>query len=242
MNSRHLQFYLTTVTPCSYFANRKSRNLVPDPDISLNMPIYNQLIQHGFRRSGAHCYRPHCKDCKSCLACRIPVKEFISNRSQKRCLKANQNLEQTVICADFSKEYFELYRRYLNSRHTDGSMADPAEEDFKQFLYRNWSDTQFLEHRLNGRLVAVAVTDIVNDGISAVYSFFDPEMAKQSLGTYCILKQIEYARELGMDYVYLGYWIKNYPKMHYKNNFKPLQLYLDEQWQIQHIDAKKTDY
>lgn len=235
MNTRHLQLYITTESPCSYFDDRMSSNLVPDPKLRLNMPIYNQLIQHGFRRSGTYCYRPHCSNCQSCVACRIPVQQFSSNRSQKRCLKANLDLKQTAVSASFSEEYFELYRRYLNSRHTDGSMADPDEEDFKHFLFSKWSDTQFLEQRLDGRLVAVAVTDIVSDGISAVYSFFDPEMGKHSLGTYCVLKQVDYARELGLDYVYLGYWINDHPKMHYKNNFKPLQLYLDEQWQLQEI-------
>ena len=237
MNSRHLQFYLTTETPCSYFANRMSSNLVPDPEISLNMPIYNQLIQHGFRRSGRHSYRPHCKSCQACIACRIPVKDFITSRSQQRCLNRNNDLNLSIVSAGFSEEYFELYRRYLNSRHRDGSMADPAKEDFEQFLYCNWSDTQFLELRLNRQLVAIAVSDIVSDGLSAVYSFFDPELEKRSLGTCCILKQIDYAKELKLEYVYLGYWIKNHNKMHYKNNFKPLQLYLDEQWQIQDIDA-----
>ncbi len=232
MNTRHLQLYITTESPCSYFDDKMSRNLVPDPQLRLNMPIYNQLIQHGFRRSGAHCYRPHCKGCQSCLACRIPVDAFNSNRSQKRCLKLNQHLKLTAVNAKFSEEYFALYQRYLNSRHTDGSMANPEKEDFKQFLYCKWSDTQFLEFRIDGRLVAVAVTDIVSDGLSAVYSFFEPEMMKNSLGTYCILKQIDYARELELNYVYLGYWIKNHQKMHYKNNFKPLQLYRDEQWQL----------
>lgn len=232
MNSRHLQFYLTTETPCSYFDDRPSCNLVPDPNLRLNMPIYNQLIQHGFRRSGSYCYRPHCNHCQACIACRIPVSEFMPGRSQKRCLKANANLKMFVINAGFSEEYFDLYRRYLDSRHTDGSMADPAEDDFKQFLYSKWSDTQFIEHRLDGRLVAVAVTDIVSDGVSAVYSFFDPEMSRNSLGTYCILKQIDYTKQLGMDNVYLGYWIENHPKMHYKINFRPLQIYRDEQWQM----------
>jgi len=231
MNTRHLQLYITTESPCSYFDDRMSCNLVPDPQLRLNMPIYNQLIQHGFRRSGGYCYRPHCKDCQACLACRIPVKDFKASRSQKRCLKANQDLKMTAVSADFSEEYFDLYRRYLDSRHTDGSMANPEEDDFKQFLYCKWSDTQFLEFRLDGKLVAVAVTDIVSDGVSAVYSFFEPEMAKNSLGTYCVLQQVEYAKELGLDYVYLGYWIKGHPKMHYKNNFRPLQIFRDEQWQ-----------
>ncbi len=240
MNSRNLQLYITTESPCSYFDSRESRSLVPDPKLRLNMPIYNQLIQHGFRRSGSHCYRPHCNTCQACVACRIPVNDFVSSRSQKRCLKANKNLKFITVTADFSEEYFSLYQRYLNSRHGDGSMADPAQDDFQQFLYSQWSNTQFLEFRLDGKLVAVAVTDIVSDGISAVYSFFEPEMEKQSLGTYCVLQQIDYAKALGLNYVYLGYWIKNHPKMHYKNNFKPLQLYRNEQWQLMPDNKPKS--
>ncbi len=231
MTSRHLQLYTTTDSPCSYYDDRTSCNLVPDPELRLTMPIYNQLIQHGFRRSGSYCYRPHCKQCQACVACRIPVHTFKPNRSQKRCLKRNNALKLTAVSAGFNQEYFSLYRRYLNSRHTDGSMSNPTEDDFKQFLYCKWSHTQFLEYRLDGHLVALAVTDVVSDGVSAVYSFFDPEMAKDGLGTYCVLKQIEYAKGLGLEYVYLGYWIKNHAKMHYKSNFKPLQFYRDERWQ-----------
>lgn len=235
MNSRHLQLFITAESPCSYFDNQMSSNLVPDPELRLNMPIYNQLIQHGFRRSGKHCYRPHCINCKpgcqSCIACRLAVDEFTGSRSQRRCFKGNNDLKMTAVSAGFSDEYFSLYKRYLDSRHTDGTMANPYEEDFKQFLYCDWSDTQFLELRLNGKLVAVAVTDIVGDGLSAVYSFFEPEMQNRGLGTYCILKQIDYTKQLELDFVYLGYWIENHDKMHYKSNFKPLQLYVDEQWQ-----------
>lgn len=143
----------------------------------------------------------------------------------------NHELKLSAVPAGFSDEYFDLYRRYLNSRHTDGSMADPAKEDFRQFLFTRWSDTQFIEYRLDDKLVAVAVTDIVSDGLSAVYSFFHPEMKKHGLGTYCVLKQVDYAKQLGLEYVYLGYWIENHPKMHYKVNFRPLQIYRDEQWQ-----------
>jgi len=233
MNTRHLQLYITAESPCSYFNDRMSSNLVPDPKLRLNMPIYNQLILHGFRRSGTHCYRPHCDGCQSCIACRLAVNEFTISRSQRRCLKNNQDLTLTAVKADFTDEYFELYRRYLNSRHTDGLMANPDEEDFQQFLYCKWSDTWFLEFRQKGQLVAVAVSDLVSDGISAVYSFFEPEMESRSLGTYCILRQIDYAKDLGLDFIYLGYWIDNHAKMHYKSNFKPLQLYIDEQWQTQ---------
>jgi arginine-tRNA-protein transferase len=236
MNTRNLQLYITTESPCSYFDDRMSSNLVPDPEVSLNMPIYNQLIEHGFRRSGKHSYRPHCRatgnspSCSRCTACRIPVETFVASRSQQRCFNKNRDIELSVVTAGFSAEHFELYREYLNSRHTDGSMANPTEEDFQQFLYCNWSDTRFLELRLDGNLVAVAVTDFVSDGLSAVYSYFDPQLDKRSLGTYCILKQIEYAKQKELEFVYLGYWIKNHPKMQYKANFKPLQFYLDEQW------------
>jgi len=226
--------YITTESPCSYFDDRQSRNLVPDPDISLNMPIYNQLIQHGFRRSGAFCYRPHCDGCHDCLASRIPVNQFKPSRSQKRCLKANQDLRVIAVTAEYDEEYFELYRRYLNSRHIDGSMANPEQHEFSQFLFSNWSDTQFLEFRQHEagqhKLVAVAVTDMMSTGVSAVYSFFDPDMPNRSLGTYCILKQIEYAHDLGLDYVYLGYWIEDHPKMHYKRNFRPMEVYRNGDW------------
>ena len=144
MNTRNLQLYITAESPCNYFEDRMSSNLVPDPEVSLNMPIYNQLIQHGFRRSGKHCYRPHCQNCKPgcqrCIACRIPVNTFIASRSQQRCLNKNNDLTLSVTKAGFNAEYFELYRQYLNSRHTGGSMTDPDEDDFRQFLYCNWSD------------------------------------------------------------------------------------------------------
>ena len=231
MNSRHMQLYITTESPCGYYTDRMSANLVPDPSLTLNMPIYNQLIQHGFRRSGGHCYRPHCAGCQACIACRVAVKDFVRSRSQQRCWNKNQDLQVTVAAAAFSEEYFALYRDYLNSRHVDGSMSDPVKEDFTKFLYCNWSDTRFLEFRLNEQLVAVAVTDIISDGLSAVYSFFDPALNKRSLGTYCVLKQIAYAKELGLDYIYLGYWLDQHEKMHYKSSFRPLQLYLDEKWQ-----------
>jgi arginyl-tRNA--protein-N-Asp/Glu arginylyltransferase len=208
-----------------------SRNLVPDPEIALNLNIYSQLIRYGFRRSGSHCYRPHCRHCQQCIPCRVPVRDFQPSRSQKRCLKQNTGLVMSMTAAKYTDEYFDLYRRYLNTRHDDSSMANPAPDDFEQFLYSGWSDTQFIEFRLDEALVAVAVTDFVSDGASAVYSFFEPGMQSHGLGTYCILKQIEFGRRLSLDYLYLGYWIKDHPKMDYKARFQPLQIYRDERWQ-----------
>lgn len=231
MNSRQLQLFITTESPCSYFEDRQSRSLVPDPEIPLSMPLYNQLIKHGFRRSGSHSYRPHCINCQACIACRILVNNFLGSRSQKRCIKKNEDLKFSVTEAKFTEEYFKLYSNYLDTRHTDGSMANPTREDFEHFLYTDWCDTQFIELRLDKQLVAIAVTDVINDGLSAVYSFFDPALKQRSLGTYCILTQIEYAKKSNLPYVYLGYWIENHEKMHYKNKFNPLQLYLDDKWQ-----------
>ncbi len=241
MSSRHLQLYITVESPCGYYDDRVCRNLVPDPDIPLNAPIYNQLIKHGFRRSGGHSYRPHCNDCQACIACRIPAQQSITSRSQKRCLRVNKDVSMTVTKASCNDETFQLYQRYLNSRHVGGSMENPSKEDFQQFLYNNWCDTKFLEFRLDQKLIAVAVTDMVGNGISAVYSFFDPELKQRSLGTYCILQQIEYAKKLQIDFVYLGYWLKDHDKMHYKKNFKPLELYLNDRWQVNNVPATKPD-
>lgn len=240
MSSRHIQLYITVESPCGYYDDRVSRNLVPDPDIPITASIYNQLIQHGFRRSGGHSYRPHCGDCQACIACRIPVQHFITSRSQKRCLKANKDVSMIITQAGYSDETFDLYQRYINSRHFGGSMENPCKEDFQQFLYNDWCDTKFLEFRLDNKLIAVAVTDMVGNGVSAVYSFFDPELKQRSLGTYCILQQIEFARHCHIDYVYLGYWIEDHPKMHYKNKFKPLELYLDDRWQQYNPTTHKT--
>jgi arginine-tRNA-protein transferase len=231
MTSRQLQFYITVESPCSYYDDRVSRNLVPDPDLAMNMPVYSQLIQHGFRRSGSYCYRPYCKHCQSCVASRIPVKAFRPNRSQRRCNNRNNDLSMSTSRARFTEEHFALYAKYLDSRHEDSSMASPREDDFRDFLFCDWSDTRYIELRQGDHLVAVAVTDFVRDGLSAVYSFFDPGMQERGLGTYCILQQIAMAKQLRLPYVYLGYWLQDHPKMHYKINYRPLELYLHDCWQ-----------
>lgn len=231
MTSRQLQLYITVESPCSYYDDRVSRNLVPDPDLPMNMPIYNQLIQHGFRRSGSYSYRPYCRHCQSCVASRIPVEAFRPNRSQRRCSNRNSDLTMSTSRARFTEEHFALYARYLDSRHEDSSMAGPSEDDFRDFLFCDWSDTRFIELRQDSRLVAVAVTDFVRDGLSAVYSYYDPDMPERSLGSYCILQQVAMARQLRLPYVYLGYWLEHHPRMHYKINFRPLELYIDDCWQ-----------
>ena len=222
MSSQNLNLYLTTEHECGYLPDHKATNLVPDPCVQMSMPLYSQLIELGYRRSGSYTYRPHCNNCRECIPCRIPVARFRPNRSQKRCLQANRDCSIEMINAGFSDEHFSLYRRYINARHADGNMANPQPEDFSHFLYSDWSDTFFLEFREENRLLAVAVCDRLNSGLSAVYSYFEPDQPNRSLGTYCVLKMIEQARRMRLDHLYLGYLIHESQKMQYKQHFRPL--------------------
>jgi arginyl-tRNA--protein-N-Asp/Glu arginylyltransferase len=231
MSSQNLSLYLTTEHECGYLPGYTAMNLVPDPCVPMSMDLYGQLIELGYRRSGAHAYRPHCRSCRQCLPCRVDISRFRPNRSQRRCLQTNRDCTSHRLRATYIDEHFQLYRRYINARHAGGNMANPLPQDFENFLYSDWSDTSFLEIREDGRLLAVAVYDQTRSGLSAVYSYFNPDMNQRSLGTYCLLKTIELTGQLGLDYVYLGYLIDDCGKMRYKQNFRPLQVYRDNQWQ-----------
>lgn len=230
-----IQFYQDMPHDCSYLDDRQACNIYPDPNLAMTDDLYSQLIQHGFRRSGNLAYRPHCPDCQACVPVRIKVKEFKPSRSQRRCLQRNQELSISYHSATFNPEHYELYCRYLASRHLNGGMDNPTEESYLNFLTSDWGQTRFIEIRHDSQLVAVAVTDYVHDGISALYTFFDPNMAQNSLGTYGILQQIHIAQSLGLSWLYLGYWIKDCQKMQYKQNFSAIEAYIDQQWQALEI-------
>ncbi len=232
----NLALYITGAHDCGYYDDRQSVNLIPDPQIPMNPHLYSLLVAKGFRRSGNFVYRPHCETCQACTACRIDTRLFKMNRNQRRCLKRNKDTQVRLVSATYKDEYFELYQRYINSRHADSSMADPSAEEFKQFLLCNWNDAIFIETRLQGKLLCVAVVDCLQDGYSAVYSFFEPNEKSRSLGTLAILQQIWLAQLYQLPYVYLGYWIAQHPKMDYKKNFHGLQLFRHEQWQPFGID------
>ena len=234
MSSEHIQLYLTAEHECSYLPDRMASNIVPDPNLAMDMSIYSYLIQLGYRRSGDFIYQPRCQGCEECRPCRIPVAQFSPRKNQQRCLKKNQDLTLNMVKAGYSDEYFELYRDYLNARHTNGEMSNPTADDFKQFLYCDWSNTYFLEVRKNERLLAVAVTDVTPSGLSAVYTYFDPTESKRSLGTFCILQQIQQIKEMQLEYLYMGYWIKDCQKMKYKTQFQPMQVFIDNVWQPCH--------
>jgi arginine-tRNA-protein transferase len=230
MSSQNIHLYLTSEHDCGYLPDRMATNLVPDPTRQMDMALYSQLIQLGYRRSGDFTYRPHCNDCAACLPCRVPVAKFTPNRSQRRCLKDNLDLTTNIVRAEYSDEHFELYRTYINSRHSDGSMVDPEPQDFSNFLFSPWSDTHFLEVRKDNRLVAVAAFDRTDSALSAVYCYFDPEESTRSLGTYCILQQIEQTKTMGLDHLYMGYWIKDCQKMNYKVRFQPMEIFANNTW------------
>ena len=226
-----LNFFASAPEPCSYLDDRKAISAFANPHIDMDMPTYNTLIQHGFRRSGGYVYRPHCPNCTECISVRVLVKQHQQSRNEKRIMRRNIEIEVGTSKGKFRQEHFDLYKRYMTSRHSDGSMANPSKADYHRFLICDWTDTTFIEFRLNKVLVAVAVSDITDSGLSAVYTFFDPDHNDRSLGHFAILTQIEQAKARDLEYLYLGYWIKDCKKMRYKNRYKPLEGFINDQWQ-----------
>jgi leucyl-tRNA---protein transferase len=227
---RDLKVYTTYPHSCSYLEDKEATTLFVDPRTQVDSKLYSQLSLMGFRRSGSHIYRPHCSQCNACVPTRIVVDQFQPRRSQKRAWKHNQDLEVRAVESIATDEYFDLYRSYIESRHQDGDMYPPLRDQYESFLSDEWGVTQYHRIELKGQLLGIAVVDRLADGLSAIYTFFDPEQQHRSLGIYAILWQIEQARELGLPYVYLGYWIKQCQKMAYKIQFRPLELYVNGRW------------
>jgi arginine-tRNA-protein transferase len=230
LRSERVRLFQTLPHACGYFPARTAQNLVLDP-AAPNLPkLYALSLARGFRRAGGHVYHPHCPRCHACEPCRIDVAAFKPNRSQRRCLSLNGDLELAECEAGLTDERHDLYARYLRARHPGGGMDDASDEDFSHFLASPWSPTVFLEFRLEGRLVAVAVTDVCDTGLSAVYTFFEPDLPKRGLGTYAILRQIQLTRERAFPHLYLGYWIEGHPKMGYKARFHGMQVLGPDGW------------
>lgn len=226
-----LRFYSSLPHPCSYLEGREAVTLFVDPEAPMNMEIYQVLSQVGFRRSGEHIYRPHCGTCHACVPVRIPVARFQANRSQRRCQATNQDLQLNIRPAEFNEKHFQLYREYMQGRHPGGSMDNDDPSAYQRVMSANWSDTLLYEYHRGTELLAVAVVDQCRDSLSAVYTFFKPGESKRSLGVYAILTEIEQARQSGRDWVYLGYWNHESPKMAYKNQYRPLEYFDGLSWQ-----------
>jgi len=226
----HLKFYATQVHTCSYLPDQQATTLFLDPSQPMNVKVYAELSELGFRRSGDHLYRPHCQRCSACVPARIPTATFRPNRQQKRIFTRNAALQVRAIQPIFSEEYYALYVRYIEQRHADGDMYPPNREQFASFLVRDQPFSRFYEFRMEERLLAVAVTDVLPNGLSAVYTFYEPTEERRSLGRYAILWQIGEAARLGLQDVYLGYWIKNCRKMNYKTQYRPIELFVNQRW------------
>lgn len=226
----HLKFYATQPHACSYLPDEQATTLFLDPQKPIDTVTYSRLSELGFRRSGDHLYRPHCRTCTACIAARLPVDSFLPSSAQKRILKRNRDLVVAGTIPQTTEEIYSLYARYIEARHADGDMYPPSREQFTSFLVRKWPFSIFYEFRLNGKLLAVAVTDQMINGLSAVYTFYDPDEQRRSLGRYAILWQIEEARRCNLQAVYLGYWIKNCKKMNYKTEYRPIEMLVNQRW------------
>ncbi len=227
---KRLAFFVTPEHGCSYLPGQRATTLFADPNHPKTTSLYSVLAEHGFRRSGPHLYRPHCERCQACIPVRVDVQRFEPRRSQRRTLSKNRDL--AVVCrpAEFCEEHFQLYRRYLNQRHPGGGMDNPTREQFSEFLISPWTQTHFYEFRVQDQLLAVAVTDLLADGLSAVYTFFDPTIPKRGLGAYSVLWQIGEARTRGLQWLYLGYLIEQTGKMRYKVSYQPQQRLIKGRW------------
>jgi len=225
-----LGFFTSPPHECGYLPQREAVTLFADPRATLSMDSYSWLSAHGFRRSGGHVYRPHCQRCNACIAVRVAVADFKPGRAQRRTLARNADLLIQRRAARFEPEHFRLYDRYLAARHPDSQMEAQSPAAYMNFLSAPWCDTSFYEFRRDAELLALAVVDRLQDGLSAVYTFFAPGHTARSLGRFAVLKQIEWARAAGLPWLYLGYWIRDCRKMRYKQEYAPLEYYRNGVW------------
>lgn len=222
--TRRQAFYVLMETPCPYLTGRNERKLMTEIEGGQASENYSMLSRAGFRRSHNYAYRPACSGCAACVAVRVPVRDFTPGRSLRRVARQNQGLTAEDLPAHATREQYAVFNRYIRSRHGDGEMADMTFSEYRAMVEDSRLDTRVTEFRdSDGELVAACLTDVLEDGFSAVYSFFEPSLARRSLGNYMVLWLIQEARRSALPFVYLGYWISQSPKMAYKARFQPLE-------------------
>lgn len=226
-----IQLYLTAPYPCSYLDGLQARSQVATPGFLVTTPAYSELVRHGFRRSGTFTYRPHCDACRQCIPMRVIVDDFRPSRSQQRSWKKHRGLSVNLLPLQDRPEYFDLYRRYQHARHHDDGTEDDNPEQYRNFLLQSHVDSLLVEFRDGQALRMVSIVDVLDDGLSAVYTFYDPDLPQASFGTFNVLWQIELCLKLKLPYLYLGYWIAAARKMAYKTRFSPAEGLVGRTWQ-----------
>lgn len=228
---KDIQYYITPPHQCSYIDGRAARMVFLDPVKRIDTTTLSDLSRQGFRRSGDFVYRPECNHCRQCLSARVNVAHFKLSSSQKKALKSNRDLRIVTRSTHHATQvHYQLYERYIKLRHADGDMYPPSHDQFEKFLVDSCTNSFFLEMWLADQLMGVATCDELDDGISAVYTFFEPTETHRSLGTFAILQQIEWAQRNQLPYVYLGYWVPSSAKMKYKSQFAPLEILVNGHW------------
>lgn len=236
----HLQFYSTAAYPCSYLTGLNARSQVAAPTHLIDTSTYSRLVEQGFRRSGLFTYRPYCDHCQACQPIRVDAQRFKRNRTDRKVWNRHGELAAKALPLHWRDEHFDLYRRYQLGRHPGAGMDEDSRSQYTQFLLTSRVNTQLVEFRLpSGELQMVSIIDILETGLSAVYTFFDPD-AQGSLGTYGVLWQLEQCRSHGLPWLYLGYWIEQSRKMSYKSRFQPYQLLRNGRWAEPAADATAT--
>ncbi len=226
-----VSLHVSSPHECGYFKDRQASTLFLDPKEKIDIALYSDLLNIGFRRSGKLVYRPHCQKCNLCIPLRVDTRAFKPSRSQKRIINKNSDTSYQLVACGYKEAHFALYKKYLAARHAEGGMEKHTKIDYFESMIASDVQTILIEFKKSNRLIAVSVTDVLTNGLSAVYTFFDPQLSKdRSLGTYAIIKQIELAKSMNRSWLYLGYWIKESQKMAYKSNFNASQILTDGEW------------